>query len=136
MKNLKRYVALQKFWAISCFAGFSLLVSCTTKNDATVQIKNKTNEVMLGGDLEVSSQGRKKTFGRIEINGSTKLSFRNFTDGEYLFYGKFESGKTVRDSGGYVTHGLNFDDEIVLSQDGDSIKISIHQNQNDGIPSY
>ncbi len=98
------------------------------KDGATIQIKNNTSEVLIGGELEISTQGIKKEIGQLEIGGTTKLHFRNFTDGEYLFFGKFESGKTVRYSGGYVTHGMSFDDEINLSQEGDLIKISIFQH--------
>ena len=107
--------------------GFAL-VYYNSHNRATVSIINRTGERLLSGNLKISSLPDPKQFGKIENGDSIKLSFKNFGDGEYIFSGSFESGKSIQESSGYVTNGMDFEDEIVLFVKGDSIKIGLDQN--------
>jgi hypothetical protein len=78
----------------------------------SVQISNQSDQVFLGGTLEVC--GQKFTIDPLKPNGVQIIYFKVKSDSHYDIAVQFKAG-TLKKSLGYVTNGMNFDDELIVS---------------------
>ncbi|MDQ3003102.1 MAG: hypothetical protein M3Y08_17800 [Fibrobacterota bacterium] len=101
----------------------------TSKNKAAVTIRNKTGMDIYSGQLKISSLPNEQEIGEIRNGDSAVVQFESFSDGHYVLHTVFKNGKTHKDSGGYVTHGTSFQDEIVLEAHADSIGMKLKQTK-------
>lgn len=101
----------------------------TSKNTAAVTIRNRTGLDIYSGQLKISSLSNDQEIGEIRNGDSTVVKFERFSDGHYVLHAIFKNGKSHKDSGGYVTHGMSFQDEIILETLGDSVGMKINQNK-------
>lgn len=97
------------------------------KNKSIVTIKNETGLDLMGGQLRITSLPKEQEVGEIKSNDSAKVQFEKFGDGRYVFSGQFKGGKTMLDSGGYVTSGASYKDVILLKTRNDSLVADFRQ---------
>jgi hypothetical protein len=95
------------------------------KNKSEVIIINKTGEPLASGTLSISNHLPIEQVATLDTNAITKVNFENFGDGQYGFAGTFQSGRTLRDSTGYVTNGMNFEDTLILIKIFDSLGLEL-----------
>lgn len=57
-------------------------------------------------------------FDGLEPGVSRTVTYDINTDGQFQITGTFKSGKTFQGSGGYVTHGMKFEHEMVVEESG------------------
>jgi hypothetical protein len=103
------------------------LVNYLHKNRAIVTIKNQSGYDLIGGQLRITSQPKEQEVGAIGNNDSAKVQFEKFGDGHYEFAGQFRDGKTMRDSGGYLTSGASYKDVILIKARKDSLVAEVRQ---------
>ncbi len=94
----------------------SLVMASCTPNKGDFLLTNKSNETIARATVSVCNQ-------TIELNGiqpnkSASGFYEVRSDSHYDVTVEFGSGKTLRTQIGYVTHGLDYHDEVVVTDSG------------------
>lgn len=109
-------------------AALVFLFTYLGKDKAIITIRNRTGMDLMGGQLSLTSLPKEQEVGEIKNQDSAKVQFEKFGNGHYVFSGQFKGGKSMLDSGGRVTSGISYKDEIILSARNDSLQAVFNQN--------
>ena len=88
------------------------LISCTT-NKGNFSLVNKTKEPIAHASVAIC--GQMIELKDIQPNKSAVGSYEVKSDSHYTIQVEFESGKKLQKEIGYVTHGFDFQHEIVVT---------------------
>jgi hypothetical protein len=83
------------------------------KGQTIVSINNQSGAAIQELRLEV--YGQRKIWNDINVGQSVRFTSESKGDSHYSVHVEFAGGKTLNKEIGYVTHGANFDDQIVVS---------------------
>jgi hypothetical protein len=111
--------------AISAALPFLILVSCMT-NKGNFLLVNKAKEPIARALVTVC--GQTIEFKAIQPSKSASGSYEVKSDSHYDVRAEFESGRKLQKEIGYVTNGLDFQHEIVIT-DTDIEIIDIKTNE-------
>lgn len=89
-----------------------LLASCSSNRGAFLLV-NKATEPIAVATIKINEQTIELR--NIQPNMSAAGSYKVRTDGHYKIQVTFESGRTLNKELGYVTHGMDFQHEITVS---------------------
>lgn len=84
-------------------------------NTAKVAVVNKGSEQIQSGEVELC--GEKFSFSKLEPGQSFKQDLKVTRDCHYEVTATFLSGKKVSGGVGYVTHGMDFNDQILVTDE-------------------
>jgi hypothetical protein len=126
-KNSRTLLAVMLPLGLGVITALLFLANYLTKNRAIVTIRNQSGYDLAGGQLRISSQPKEQEVGGIGNNDSAKIQFEKFGEGHYEFVGQFRDGKTMRDSGGYLTSGASYKDVILIKSRNDSLVAEFRQ---------
>ena len=89
-----------------------ILATWLPRSMGKVQILNQANERIVDGHLTVAN----KTFALRDLKhgADANFCFDIRTDSHYQIAITFESGRAMKKDVGYVTHGFDFDDRLVI----------------------
>lgn len=117
---MKKYiiVAIIVFIAftITLLVGLSFYVGSGT---GQVIFINNSTQVVISGQIEVSNQIL--TFESLKPNERKVMTFKVTKDSHYKVMVELESGKTQTAEIGYVSRGFDFEETILLTDDGISL---------------
>ena len=127
IKNSRTWVAVLGPLLLGVVLALVFLFNYLTKNKAIVTIRNQSGLVMVGGQLRMTSQPKEQEVGEVGVGDSAKIQFEKFGDGHYQFTAQFRDGKSLRDSGGILTSGSSYKDNILVKARGDSLVVEFRQ---------
>lgn len=126
-KNGRTWLAVLGPLCLGIFLALVFLFNYLGKNKAIVTVKNRSGRDLTGAQLRISSLPAEQEVGEIKDGDSALVQFERFGDGHYVFTGQFRDGKAMRDSGGYLTSGSSYKDNIVVKARNDSLVAEFHQ---------
>lgn len=80
---------------------------------ASVTVVNKAGKLLKTVTVELC--GESATIESLAVQTSKKLELKVHSDCHYQVTAIFESGEKLSNGVGYVTHGMDFDDQIVIT---------------------
>lgn len=113
----KRKRALWAILAPFCLGivvALAFLAHYLKRNRAVVTVINSSGMDVMGGTVRVSSENQGLEIGPINAGDSASVIFRNVSDGHFAWSIDLKSGVRLADSAGYVTHGRDFRDRLVI----------------------
>jgi len=110
-------------FAIVVATAASLLSSYTVNTGRFLLVNNAAEPI---GHASVSICGQTIQFRDIEPNKSAHGSYRVTSDSHYTIRLKFKSGRTLQKEAGYVTNGMNFNDQIIITDTDIELKVGIN----------
>ena len=82
-------------------------------NKGAVQIINKSSEKIISGQISICQQ--QFFLSEISPNESKIFAYKVRSDSHYAVSVKFKSGRTLNKEIGYVTNGMNVEDDLIVS---------------------
>lgn len=103
----------------SFFVGISIcvLIFIYIHRGAKLTVVNDSKKALSGVSVELVGYGT-KSIGTIPPGGKADVVFRGYSDSCWILTVNDYDDKSLRKHSGYVTHGLNFDDRIILGDSG------------------
>ncbi len=126
-KNSRTLLAVLAPLGLGVSMALVFLANYLTKNKAIVTIRNESGYDLVGSQLRISSQPKEQEAGEIRNGDSAKVQFEKFGDAHYEFTGQFRDGRAMRDSGGYLTSGSSYKDNILIRSRNDSLVAEFRQ---------
>lgn len=80
---------------------------------ASLALVNESLEEI--GDLEVKVWNQEFALGLLAPGDAKKITIRDFGDSNWQISGRWKSGDIIREEVGYITHGMDFTDQIVFA---------------------
>ena len=112
---MKRRIWILLLLAVVIFASIAMMFG---SRKGTVTIVNQSDEMVLSGTLEVCKQ--KFTVQPLKPSDTQVIYYKVKSDSHYGIVVNLKSG-TLRKQLGYVTNGRDFDDTLVVNNDGISL---------------
>lgn len=113
-KRKRALVAILAPFCLGLAVALAFLAHYLKRNRAVVTVINSCGVDVMGGAVRVSSERNGLEVGPINAGDSASVIFRNVSDGHYAWSIDLKSGVRVADSAGYVTHGKDFRDRLVI----------------------
>ena len=86
---------------------------------ATVTISNESGVEIISLQVGISEPFWKpKTINNLKNGESASLTFHGLSDSQYVLNGTLADGGKIRAGVGYLTNGMDFNDTVVIHEDG------------------
>lgn len=102
---------------IACIPFFVLKI-LKSPNSAKVLVKNQSKQIISELDISLYRYPQKNTAKGIKPGESVRFSFSDFSDTHYVIKGNLTDGNQIDEEAGYLTHGMNFNDVIIIKEKG------------------
>ncbi len=108
-------------WVYIVLLGWIGLSSCT-KDEGTFVLMNRSSETI--SNLSLSISGKTFAFKNVRPGDSVSGEYLIKSDDHYVIAIEFASGKKMKKEDGYVTHGMDFQHEITVTESDVIIKMN------------
>jgi hypothetical protein len=81
-----------------------------------VKVSNESGQKVIS--LEIQLAGKKQTISNLKSGSAATIAFHDFGDSHYTLSGALQDGTKLTGEFGYVTNGLDFDDEFTIKEKG------------------
>lgn len=94
-----------------------LFVAAIAHDGAVLKVRNDSPEPMSGVVVELVGYGSRE-LGTIQPGQSAEARFRNYGDSSWIINVQSHSGGHLWEQAGYLTNGMNYDDEFAVGPSG------------------